>query len=115
MRQVGVAPGSPSPVSVHFQAHNPPRVHSCRWAWCRLTFSINAELVHHVIHDHVRQTIPVMLKDISMLKRAEEGIGESMSGFGTSCTDDCSPDQPGSRPKSTKQRVLIDSFGFYTM
>ncbi|KAF8238842.1 hypothetical protein L208DRAFT_1387158 [Tricholoma matsutake] len=77
-----IAPGSP----VRLQAHDHPRIHSCRWAWCCLSFSINAELVHHVIHDHVRQAVPVFRKDIPMLRRVEEGIGESMSGFGTSYT-----------------------------
>lgn len=50
---------------------------SCRWAWCRLTFSDNAGLVHHVLHDHLRRAIPVRRRDISMIKRAEEGKGES--------------------------------------
>ena len=69
------------------QPRDPLQIHSCRWAWCRLTFAINAELVHHVIHDHVRQAVPVMRKEIPMLKRAEEGIGESMSGFRTFCIE----------------------------
>jgi hypothetical protein len=95
------APGSPT-LPVQPQAHD--RIHSCRWAWCRLTFAINAELVHHVIHDHVRQAPPVLRKDIPMLKRAEEGIGESMSGFGASYSDVTYPsheDRLSSRPKPT--------------
>ena len=55
----------------------PFQLFSCRWAWCRLTFSDNAGLVHHVLHDHVRRAIPVRRRDISTIKRAEEGKGES--------------------------------------
>ena len=51
---------------------------SCGWAWCRCTFSDNAALVHHVVHDHVFRAIPVRRRDISMIKRAEEGKGESL-------------------------------------
>lgn len=54
------------------------KLFSCRWAWCRSSFSNNAQLVHHVVHDHVRCTIPVRRRDISMIKRAEEGRGESL-------------------------------------
>jgi hypothetical protein len=54
-------------------------IHGCRWAWCRLTFSSNKELVHHVIYEHVRRTVPIMRRDIPMLRRAEEGFGESIS------------------------------------
>ena len=50
---------------------------SCRWAWCRLTFPDNVGLNEHVVHDHVRRAIPVRRRDISMIKRAEEGKGES--------------------------------------
>jgi hypothetical protein len=55
----------------------PFQLFSCRWAWCRLTFSDNVGLVHHVLHDHVRHAIPVRRRDISMIKRVEEGKGES--------------------------------------
>ena len=51
---------------------------SCKWAWCRSTFSKNAGLVHHVVHDHVHRAIPVRRRDISMIRRAEEGKGESL-------------------------------------
>jgi hypothetical protein len=57
-------------------------IHGCRWAWCRLTFSTNKELVQHVIYEHVRRAIPVMRRDIPMLRRAEEGFGESISMTG---------------------------------
>jgi hypothetical protein len=55
----------------------PFQLFSCKWAWCRLTFPDNPGLVHHVLHDHVRRAIPVRRRDISMIKRAEEGKGES--------------------------------------
>ncbi|KAF8812244.1 hypothetical protein BYT27DRAFT_7207677 [Phlegmacium glaucopus] len=51
---------------------------SCKWAWCRSTFSNNAGLVHHVVHDHVHRAIPVRRRDIPMIRRAEEGKGESL-------------------------------------
>jgi hypothetical protein len=50
---------------------------SCRWAWCRQTFPDNVGLNEHVVSDHVRRAIPVRRRDISMIKRAEEGKGES--------------------------------------
>ncbi|KAF8969449.1 hypothetical protein BDZ97DRAFT_1795694 [Flammula alnicola] len=52
-------------------------IYSCKWAWCRCTFSDNAALVHHVVHDHARRSIPVRRRDIAMIRRAEEGSGES--------------------------------------
>ena len=55
----------------------PFQLFSCKWAWCRLTFPDNAGLIQHVVHDHVRRAIPVRRRDISMIKRAEEGKGES--------------------------------------
>ena len=55
----------------------PFQLFNCKWAWCRLTFSDNAGLVRHVLNDHVRCAIPVRRRDISMIKRAEEGKGES--------------------------------------
>ena len=57
--------------------NQPFQLFSCKWAWCRLTFSDNAGLVRHVLHDHVRRATPVRRRDISMIKRAEEGKGES--------------------------------------
>jgi hypothetical protein len=38
------------------------------------------ELLDHV-REHVRQTPPCFVRDIPLLVRAEEGIGESMSGI----------------------------------
>ena len=55
----------------------PFQLFSCKWAWCRLTFPDNTRLIQHVVHDHVRRAIPVRRRDISMIKRAEEGKGES--------------------------------------
>ncbi|KAF8165538.1 hypothetical protein B0H34DRAFT_689499 [Crassisporium funariophilum] len=54
------------------------QTYGCRWAWCRLTFSTNAELNKHVIHEHVHRAVPVRLQDIPMIRRAEEGMGESL-------------------------------------
>lgn len=53
-------------------------IFSCKWAWCRSTFSDNAALVHHVIHDHARRSIPIRRRDIAMIRRAEEGSGDSL-------------------------------------
>ena len=64
-------------MSVSSQDHS-FQLFNCKWAWCRSTFSNNAELAHHVIHDHVRRAIPVRRRDISMIQRAEEGKGESL-------------------------------------
>src|SRR6266498_3054639 len=56
----------------------PAIVHGCRWSWCRLTFPDGDALLVHVIRDHVRHTIPVRRRDIPLLKRTEEGLGESL-------------------------------------
>ncbi|TFK75750.1 hypothetical protein BDN72DRAFT_723147, partial [Pluteus cervinus] len=53
-------------------------LHICRWEWCRLSFTNNAELVRHV-KGHVRQAKPIPRRDIKLMKRAEEGTGDSMS------------------------------------
>ncbi|KAF5388014.1 hypothetical protein D9615_000549 [Tricholomella constricta] len=68
------------------QSQNHPRIHACRWSWCRLTFDSNTDLVHHVIHDHVRKAIAVRRGDLPIYRRAEEGLGESLSlsGLGMS-------------------------------
>lgn len=58
----------------------PHAVHGCYWGWCRLNFPTNAELNHHVINEHVRTAIPVKRSDLAMLRRAEEGMGDSL-GF----------------------------------
>jgi hypothetical protein len=58
-----------------------------------------------------------MRKDIPMLKRAEEGIGESMSGFGTSYNDTFYPnheDPLNSRPKSPKRELIQLFFWVHT-
>lgn len=57
---------------------DPISVYSCRWAWCRLNFSDNDVLGRHVVLEHVRRAIPVRRKDLPMLRRAEEGLGESL-------------------------------------
>lgn len=51
---------------------------ACRWTWCRRNFISKAELDHHVIHDHIQTAVPVRRKDLAMLKRADEGVGESL-------------------------------------
>jgi hypothetical protein len=56
----------------------PVPVYGCRWAWCRLTFSDNDALSRHVVFKHVRRAIPVRRKDLTMLRRAEEGLGDSL-------------------------------------
>lgn len=55
-----------------------PRLHPCRWEWCRLTFPTNALLINHVLVEHVRKAQPVRRKDLPMLRRVEEGSGESL-------------------------------------
>lgn len=57
---------------------DPPQVHCCKWSWCRLNFSDCDALVHHVVFEHVRRASPVRRKDIALLKRTEEGLGESI-------------------------------------
>lgn len=57
----------------------PPRIHHCHWDWCRLTFSTDALLIDHVICEHVRTAQPVRRRDLPMLRRAEEGLGDSLS------------------------------------
>ncbi|RDB22544.1 hypothetical protein Hypma_010019 [Hypsizygus marmoreus] len=83
MPQASVSMSGSSSLS---QNQDLPHIHACRWAWCRLAFFSNTELVQHVIHDHVHNAVPVKRKDIPMLRRAEEGLGESLSlsGFGMS-------------------------------
>ena len=48
-------------------------VNDCRWAWCRLTFPDGDALLNHV-----RQATPVRRRDIPLLTRTEEGLGESL-------------------------------------
>ncbi|KAG6821567.1 hypothetical protein H0H93_000076 [Arthromyces matolae] len=36
-------------------------------------------MVQHVLSNHVRTAVPVLRRDLSMLRRAEEGVGESLS------------------------------------
>src|ERR1700733_6792699 len=57
----------------------PPRMHHCHWDWCRLTFPTNQLLIDHVIYEHVRKAQPVRRRDLPMLRRAEEGFGDSLS------------------------------------
>lgn len=86
MSQASATPVSSYPSQVHEQSE----IHSCRWAWCRLIFSTNTELAHHVIHEHVQNAVPVLRKDLTMLRRVEEGFGESLSlsGLGLSYPQD---------------------------
>lgn len=64
--------------------------HPCRWNWCRSTFPTNAQLIDHVLFEHVRNAKPVSRKDVSMLRRVEEGSGgpftlSSLGGFFVIC------------------------------
>ncbi|KAF8897695.1 hypothetical protein BD779DRAFT_1796320 [Infundibulicybe gibba] len=68
-----------SPISQNTTDPSTSRAHDCRWAWCRLSFADNAALIRHVIEDHVRNARSVPRKDIPVIRRAEEGIGESLS------------------------------------
>ncbi|KAJ7094605.1 hypothetical protein B0H15DRAFT_129960 [Mycena belliarum] len=52
----------------------------CRWKWCRDTYDSQNELLVHV-RKHVRETEPCSLRDVSLHIRAEEGLGESLSGM----------------------------------
>jgi hypothetical protein len=67
---IQVLPTSPST--------SPAHIHNCRWDWCRLTFPTNALLIDHVIHTHVRKAEPVRRRDLPMLMRTEEGLGDSL-------------------------------------
>lgn len=57
---------------------DPAMVYNCKWSWCRLSFSDCNALTHHVIFEHVRRATPVRRRDILMLRRTEEGLGESI-------------------------------------
>ncbi|KAF9057948.1 hypothetical protein BJ165DRAFT_1521282 [Panaeolus papilionaceus] len=54
-------------------------MYGCRWNWCRQNFSCPSELKEHVITQHVNLTIPVRKRDLALLRRAHEGIGETLS------------------------------------
>jgi len=54
------------------------RIYGCKWAWCRSVFEDHPSLVRHVIYDHARRSTPVRRRDISLIRRAEEGSGESL-------------------------------------
>ncbi|KAJ7638934.1 hypothetical protein FB45DRAFT_1023682 [Roridomyces roridus] len=76
--------------------------HACRWNWCRSTFPTTADLLDHVRLHHVQTTQFYHLCEISMLIRAEEGTGQSMSGFTVSSgQQDDSEEPPLKRQKLT--------------
>jgi hypothetical protein len=54
-------------------------LHSCNWGWCRLNFDSRNELVNHVVHEHVKNAVPVRRCEVEIYRRVEEGIGESLS------------------------------------
>lgn len=56
-----------------------PRTCTCRWDWCRQFFLTYPELERHVIEEHVLKSIPVRRRDLPLLWRTEEGIGESLT------------------------------------
>jgi len=76
----------------------PFQLFSCRWAWCRLTFSDNVALVHHVLHDHARRAIPVRRRDITMIKRMEEGKGELMVDINSYTSRESISQKSGTNP-----------------
>ena len=53
-----------------------PTIYNCRWSWCRASFFTNADLVHHVVDEHVRKSVPVRRRDIAYLRRVEGVIEE---------------------------------------
>ncbi|PPQ77732.1 hypothetical protein CVT25_011167 [Psilocybe cyanescens] len=53
-------------------------IYGCKWAWCRSMYSNNEELTQHVILEHARRAIPVRRRDIPLIRRAEDGTGESL-------------------------------------
>ncbi|KAJ7781070.1 hypothetical protein B0H16DRAFT_606669 [Mycena metata] len=55
----------------------------CRWKWCSKTCLSVPELLEHV-REHVRQAEPCYIRDIALNIRAEEGLGDSLSGMGYS-------------------------------
>jgi len=57
---------------------NRARVYGCKWEWCRLSFLDQAALNEHVVLEHVRRAIPVRRRDIPIMRRVEEGAGESL-------------------------------------
>ena len=68
--------------SPHSSPHSPhphvdPANHTCHWDWCRLAFPSNALLIHHVIHEHVHKAQPVRRRDLPILRRVKDGVGES--------------------------------------
>ncbi|KAJ7044511.1 hypothetical protein C8F04DRAFT_588874 [Mycena alexandri] len=62
------------------QNSSPPQ---CRWKWCSNTYRSVPELLEHV-REHVRQAEPCYIRDIPLNIRAEEGLGDSVSGMGYS-------------------------------
>ncbi|KAJ7228496.1 hypothetical protein GGX14DRAFT_613155 [Mycena pura] len=93
-RSVRLGPTLPSPLAISESMQSDLQ---CRWHWCRNTYPSTLELLEHV-RDHVRHTLPCYVRDIPVLVRAEEGIGESMSGltmnfngYSQSPQDSCAP------------------------
>ena len=77
------------------------RVYGCRWAWCRLNFADNDTLWNHVVFEHVRRAIPVRRKEILMLRRTEEGLGDSLK------ISDIMRDPSSSLSQKSKGIVLV--------
>ncbi|KAJ6490408.1 hypothetical protein C8R47DRAFT_1124532, partial [Mycena vitilis] len=57
-----------------------PSSFQCRWNWCTVVAPTVADLLEHV-REHARQTQPCCVRDIALQVRAEEGFGDSISGF----------------------------------
>ncbi|KAG7449092.1 uncharacterized protein BT62DRAFT_929081 [Guyanagaster necrorhizus] len=54
-------------------------LHICRWKWCSNTFLSKNELVHHVLDDHVQNSVPCSRREYSLSRKVEEGEGESLN------------------------------------
>ncbi|KDQ56341.1 hypothetical protein JAAARDRAFT_36515 [Jaapia argillacea MUCL 33604] len=52
---------------------DPVRLYPCRWDWCRSSYSSHKALIQHVVDDHISTAKPVKRKDVSLIRRAEEG------------------------------------------
>ncbi|KAJ6539524.1 hypothetical protein B0H19DRAFT_363256 [Mycena capillaripes] len=52
----------------------------CRWNWCTVVAPTAVDLLEHV-REHVRRTRACYVRDIPLHIRAEEGVGDSISGI----------------------------------
>ncbi|KAJ7590837.1 hypothetical protein C8J56DRAFT_544276 [Mycena floridula] len=108
-------------------------LYSCRWSWCRTNFKTHKQLISHVIHDHVRTSVPVSRfvghstllhliqefsrRDIEALRRVEEGLGESLSitrmmaeSSESQSQEINPPSSPPERPRKRLRSTLTPTF-----